>query len=131
MNAIESIKMGCGIIQKDVPLARYTSWKVGGTADILYRPINIIDLKNFLTSLEKGIPITWLGRGTNVLVRDGGVRGVVERHQEIRSRRVLCAAQFLRHVENIALQRLGWGGLSPALERPYHAWVSVRKCGLV
>ena len=66
-----------GFIEQNVSLARFTSWKVGGTADILYRPVNLMDLKNFLTSLDAGVPITWLGRGTNVLIRDGGIRGVV------------------------------------------------------
>jgi UDP-N-acetylmuramate dehydrogenase len=72
-----SIKMQRGILEKNISLARFTSWKVGGTADILYRPADLMDLRDFLTTLDKTIPITWLGQGTNVLVRDGGIRGVV------------------------------------------------------
>lgn len=77
MNAIDNMKMLRGTLEKNVSLARYTSWKVGGLADILYRPADIIDLRNFLITLDEEVQITWLGRGTNVLVRDGGIRGVV------------------------------------------------------
>ena len=58
------------------PLSNYTSWKVGGPADILFTPKNRDDLSQFIkTSHDKHI--TWLGNGTNVLVRDGGIRGAV------------------------------------------------------
>ena len=77
MNAIDNIKLLRGTLEKNVSLARYTSWKVGGLADVLYRPADIIDLRNFLITLDEEVQITWLGRGTNVLVRDGGIRGVV------------------------------------------------------
>ena len=77
MNAIDNMKMLRGTLEKNVSLARCTSWKVGGLADVLYRPADIIDLRNFLMTLDEEVQITWLGRGTNVLVRDGGIRGVV------------------------------------------------------
>lgn len=77
MNAVDNMEMLRGTLEKNVSLARYTSWKVGGLADVLYRPADIIDLRNFLITLDKEVQITWLGRGTNVLVRDGGIRGVV------------------------------------------------------
>ena len=57
-------------------LSKHTSWKVGGQADIFFTPQNRDDLSNFLKS-NQGNPITWLGNGTNVLVRDGGIRGAV------------------------------------------------------
>ena len=57
------------------PLARHTSWKVGGPADIFFSPDNRSELSEFLGSNDGGI--TWLGNGTNVLVRDGGIRGAV------------------------------------------------------
>ncbi len=77
MIAAQDIAMHRGTLEKNASLARYTSWKVGGTADVLYQPADLMDLKEFLLSLDKDVPITWLGNGTNVLVRDGGVRGVV------------------------------------------------------
>jgi UDP-N-acetylmuramate dehydrogenase len=64
------------LLQKE-PLFRYTSWQVGGVADWLYRPADVADLSFFLKSLPIHVPLYWLGAGTNLLVRDGGVRGVV------------------------------------------------------
>lgn len=66
-----------GKLERKVSLARYTSWKVGGAAEMLYQPEDLADLQNFIKTLDATVPVTWLGRGTNVLVRDGGVRGVV------------------------------------------------------
>ena len=57
------------------PLSRHTSWKAGGTADIFFRPNDRNDLSDFLKSND--CIITWIGNGTNILVRDGGVRGAV------------------------------------------------------
>ena len=58
------------------PLSKHTSWKVGGPADTFFTPENRDELSQFL-KLNHNKPITWLGNGTNVLVRDGGIRGVV------------------------------------------------------
>lgn len=77
MMAAQNIEMLRGALEKNVSLARLTSWKVGGVADVLYRPVDLTDLKEFLLTLDKDVSITWLGKGTNVLVRDGGIRGVV------------------------------------------------------
>ena len=77
MMSAQNINMHRGVLEHDISLARYTSWKVGGTADVLYRPADLMDLKDFLQSLDADTPITWIGKGTNVLVRDGGIRGVV------------------------------------------------------
>jgi len=59
------------------PLARYTSWRVGGRADQFYIPAGLDDLRTFLQSLDAGEPIHFIGLGSNLLVRDGGVRGTV------------------------------------------------------
>lgn len=59
------------------PLARYTSWRVGGAADQLYIPAGLDDLCLFLKSLDAAQPIYFMGLGSNLLVRDGGVRGTV------------------------------------------------------
>ena len=59
------------------PLARYTSWRVGGRADQFYIPADLDDLRTFLQSLDASEPITFIGLGSNLLVRDGGVRGTV------------------------------------------------------
>ncbi|MDP2152953.1 MAG: UDP-N-acetylmuramate dehydrogenase [Methylotenera sp.] len=59
------------------PLARYTSWRVGGRADQFYIPADLEDLSKFLQSLDEAEPIYFIGLGSNLLVRDGGVRGTV------------------------------------------------------
>jgi UDP-N-acetylmuramate dehydrogenase len=59
------------------PLARYTSWRVGGPAEQLYIPAGLDDLRLFLQSLDVDQPVYFIGLGSNLLVRDGGVRGTV------------------------------------------------------
>lgn len=64
----------------DEPLRRYTAWKIGGPADALLEPRSVEDLVAAVRKArEHGVPVTVLGGGTNVLVRDGGVRGLVIR----------------------------------------------------
>ncbi|MBT3347765.1 MAG: UDP-N-acetylmuramate dehydrogenase [Thiotrichales bacterium] len=58
-------------------LAEYTSWGVGGRVTKLYIPDSITELSTFLEGLERDVVIEWIGRGSNLLVRDGGVDGVV------------------------------------------------------
>ncbi len=66
-----------GELRTGEPMARYTSWRVGGPADRFYRPVDAEDLAAFLRSLPEGEPLFWLGLGSNLLVRDGGIRGTV------------------------------------------------------
>ena len=63
--------------RRDVPMAKYTTWRCGGMADRLYTPSSVEELRQYLASLDETVPVTWLGRGSNVLVREGGMRGVV------------------------------------------------------
>ena len=58
-------------------LARHTSWRVGGPARRFYQPADRADLVNFLSQLDLGEPLLWLGLGSNLLVRDGGFKGTV------------------------------------------------------
>lgn len=59
------------------PMARHTSWRVGGVADTWFRPASRAELLEFVAQLEPNVPVHWIGLGSNLLVRDGGVRGVV------------------------------------------------------
>ncbi len=59
------------------PMSRHTSWRVGGPADRLYVPADLDDLAAFLKSLPPQGPVYWIGLGSNLLVRDGGIRGTV------------------------------------------------------
>ncbi len=61
----------------DVSLSRYNTWGVGGTAQCVFHPEDIQDLSDFLANTDANIPLTWLGLGSNVLIRDGGIEGVV------------------------------------------------------
>lgn len=66
-----------GELLLDEPLARHTSWRVGGPARRFYRPADRADLIAFLESLPPDEPLLWLGLGSNLLVRDGGFAGTV------------------------------------------------------
>ncbi len=66
-----------GTLLRDEPLARYTTWRCGGCADRLYKPHDRDDLAAFVAQLPPDEPLTVIGLGSNLLVRDGGVRGTV------------------------------------------------------
>lgn len=107
-----------GQLLKDEPLSKYTSWRTGGPADYVYIPADLDDLSAFLQHLSHDIPLTWLGLGSNTLVRDKGVEGVVVITQgalsqlsqtdatSIRAEAGVSAAQLARHSA-----RLGAAGL--------------------
>lgn len=58
-------------------MALHTSWRVGGPADRWFEPADREDLSDFVRQLPDGEPMTWIGLGSNLLVRDGGIRGTV------------------------------------------------------
>src|SRR3990167_2060824 len=107
-----------GKLLKNEPLLHYTSWRTGGLADYLYIPADLDDLSFFLRHLKPSVPLTWIGLGSNTLVRDKGVEGVVvitqgalnqltQSHpQEIRAEAGVASAQLARHSA-----RLGATGL--------------------
>jgi UDP-N-acetylenolpyruvoylglucosamine reductase len=68
-----------GKVLRDEPLGPYTWFRVGGAADALFIPADAEDLAEFLKALDPAVPVTVLGVGSNVIVRDGGVEGVVIR----------------------------------------------------
>ncbi len=64
-------------VRLNEPLARHTSWHVGGPADVFFSPRDLADLAAFLKSVPAEVPVSFIGLGSNLLVRDGGIRGVV------------------------------------------------------
>ncbi len=66
-----------GEMRTDEPMAKHTTWRVGGPADHFYTPADIDDLAQLLASWPMEEPVFWLGLGSNLLVRDGGIRGLV------------------------------------------------------
>ena len=66
-----------GKLLNNEKLAKYTSWRVGGPAERLYIPFDKQDLCEFIAALPDSEQVFWLGLGSNLLVRDGGIRGTV------------------------------------------------------
>ena len=61
----------------DEPMSKHTSWRLGGPADRYYVPADLADLQAYLASVDEDTDILWVGLGSNLLVRDGGIRGQV------------------------------------------------------
>ena len=74
-----------GVLRHREPLARHTVWGIGGFADRYFEPADIDELAAFLAKLPEGEPLLWIGLGSNLLVRDGGVRGTVISTGRLRS----------------------------------------------
>ncbi|WP_182178738.1 UDP-N-acetylmuramate dehydrogenase [Methylobacterium radiotolerans] len=68
-----------GRLLADQPLADLTWFRVGGPAEVLFTPADEEDLARLLASLDPDVPVTVIGLGSNLIVRDGGVPGVVVR----------------------------------------------------
>jgi len=66
-----------GELREQESMSRHTSWKTGGAADYFYTPADIDDLSIFISEVPIELPIIWVGMGSNLLVRDGGLPGVV------------------------------------------------------
>ena len=66
-----------GELRRNEPMSRHTSWRVGGPAELFFVPASVADLQAFLHELNEDTPILWLGIGSNLLVREGGLPGVV------------------------------------------------------
>jgi UDP-N-acetylmuramate dehydrogenase len=64
-------------LRMNEPMSKHTSWRVGGAAEIFFKPANLDDLSRFLRDLDEDTPVFWLGLGSNLLVRDGGLKGAV------------------------------------------------------
>ena len=64
-------------VLRNEPMSKHTSWHAGGPADIFFTPRDASDLAAFLRQLREEVTVTWVGLGSNLLVRDGGIRGAV------------------------------------------------------
>ncbi len=87
------------------PMSRHTSWRVGGPAEVYFSPASVDDLSAFLAALDPETPVFWLGVGSNLLVRDGGLRGVV-----------IAAAKTLRRLERLGAQQVVAGAGVPCTQ---------------
>ncbi len=84
-----------GRLRLNEPLARHTSWRVGGPAARFYEPADVDDLACFLAQLPPDEPIYWIGLGSNLLVRDGGLPGTV-----------ISTLNYLKSIEFLSKTRL-------------------------
>ena len=75
MRETENFKGLRGDLRNGEPMARYVTWRTGGTADRFYIPADLDDLASFLKQLAPDEPLLFVGLGSNLLVRDGGFRG--------------------------------------------------------
>jgi UDP-N-acetylmuramate dehydrogenase len=105
-------------VLRNESLAKHTSWHVGGPADIFFKPADVAELAAFLQELPVATPLLWIGLGSNLLVRDGGVRGaVIETHgafselERVAPTAVWCGAGVA--CAKLAKQCIKWG-LGPA-----------------
>ena len=79
MSAVASLPGVRGKLTADAPLAPLVWFKSGGRAEWLVEPADVADLLQFLSDLDPDIPVMALGLGSNLIVRDGGVAGVIVR----------------------------------------------------
>ncbi len=106
-----------GRLTADAPLAAVTWFRVGGPAEVMFRPADPDDLAEFLAKRPPDVPVTVIGVASNLLVRDGGVEGVVVRLGrgfaaiEITGARVAAGAAVLDLNVAIACRAAGVGGL--------------------
>jgi UDP-N-acetylmuramate dehydrogenase len=76
MQAVSTHPLAGKLLQNE-PMSKHTSWRVGGLADQLYIPVDLADLRAFLQQVGDQQPIHFVGLGSNLLVRDGGLRATV------------------------------------------------------
>ena len=81
-----------GEIRLNEPMSNHTSWRVGGPAETFFVPSSLEALSEFLHELHASVPVFWFGVGSNLLVRDGGIKGVV-----ISASRVLKDLERVEH----------------------------------
>jgi len=79
LHLIDRLPKPRGRLTADAPLGAQTWFRTGGPAEVMFRPADALDLSEFLRALPADVPVTVLGVGSNLLVRDGGIKGVVIR----------------------------------------------------
>jgi UDP-N-acetylmuramate dehydrogenase len=121
MNAQRSVNLAPEFstrVLRDVSMAKHTSWHVGGPADLFFSPRDAMDLAAFIRQLPPEVPLLWVGLGSNLLVRDGGIRGaVISTHGALGALERLSATRIQAEAgvpcARLARQCVKWG-LGPA-----------------
>lgn len=105
MMAAQQIPAVRGELRENEPMSRHTSWRVGGPAERFFIPADLDDLSLFLQQLDRDVPLFWFGIGSNLLVRDGGLPGVV-----------VSASSILRRLEQAGDHRVRAGAGVPCTQ---------------
>jgi UDP-N-acetylmuramate dehydrogenase len=92
-----------GRLTPDAPMDRVTWFRAGGLAELMFQPHDVDDLATFLKALPEEVPLTVIGVGSNLLVRDGGIKGVVLR----------LSAKGFGDVELVGENRIRAGAICP------------------
>ena len=108
-----------GKLATKVPMSRHCSWRTGGLAEHFFEPADISDLVDYLKQIERTEAITWIGLGSNVLIRDGGLAGTVistartlHRFEWLNNNRlyVECGTPCAKVAKEAAKRKLNGGG---------------------
>ncbi|MEO1092770.1 MAG: UDP-N-acetylmuramate dehydrogenase [Pseudomonadota bacterium] len=114
---LERLPVVRGRLEAGAPLASFTWFRVGGPAEVLFKPADIADLQAFLQALDDDVAVLPVGVGSNLLVRDAGVTGVVIRLGGVLNRvrtegaRVIAEAGALDRSVAVAAGKAGIAGL--------------------
>lgn len=114
---IERLPPVRGRLVESAPLAHLTWFRVGGPAEVLFRPADEADLAQFLAAKPEDVPVTVIGVASNLLIRDGGVAGVVIRlgrefaHVAVEGNRLIAGAGALDGNVALTAAHAGLGGL--------------------
>jgi UDP-N-acetylmuramate dehydrogenase len=104
MMAAEDLQV-MGELRHNEPMSRHTSWRVGGPAEVFFIPSSIEDLASFLAELDTDVPLFWHGAGSNLLVRDAGLPGVV-----------ISATRMLKDLDRVGDQQVRAGAGVPCTQ---------------
>src|ERR1700754_1542248 len=99
----EGVKDIRGRLTPDAPMDRVTWFRAGGLAELMFQPHDVEDFAAFLKALPEDVPLTIVGVGSNLLVRDGGIKGVVLR----------LSAKGFGDVELVGENRIRAGAICP------------------
>ena len=78
-HVLDNLPASSGRVQAGVQLAPQTWFRVGGAAEVLLRPADVQDLSQFLREMPMHMPVTVIGAASNLIIRDGGLPGLVIR----------------------------------------------------
>ncbi|SHI58857.1 UDP-N-acetylmuramate dehydrogenase [Desulfofundulus thermosubterraneus] len=114
-----------GQVKANEPMARHTTWRIGGPADIFVEPAGVKELARLVTWVHgRDLPLYFIGNGSNLLVKDGGIRGIVVKigrafgKVQVQETTLIAGAGAMLGVLAAAAQKSGVGGLEFATGIP-------------